>query len=324
MILTLTPNPSMDTTMQLQGPLKRGAVQRPDTVTRVAGGKGVNVTHAVHLAGEETLAVFPARDNDPFIALVMEAGLPYRSVPVAESVRINNTLAEPDGTTTKINGPGAFINRETRLRIKGLVVELAAGAEWIVMAGSLPPGIPATWYTTLINAVRTVHPDVPIAVDTSDAAMVELGRGLEDAAPTLIKPNGMELGQLVGEDGDALEAAAADGDFTPVVTAARRVLDRGVREVLVTLGAAGAVLVTAQGAWHASPPPITVNSTVGAGDSSLAGYIMARRAGESPTSCLARAVAYGSAATALPGTTMPTPDLINLADTRVRAVPESR
>lgn len=322
MILTLTPNPSMDTTMQLRGPLKRGAVQRPDTVTRVAGGKGVNVTHAVHLAGRESLAVFPARETDPFVALVTEAGLPFRAVPVAESVRINNTLAEPDGTTTKINGPGAFINRETRLEIKGLVVELAEKADWLVMAGSLPPGIPATWYTTLITAVRAVHPDLPIAVDTSDAAMIELGRGLEDAAPTVIKPNGMELGQLVGQDGDALEAAAAEGDFGPVVSAAREIVGRGVAEVLVTLGGAGAVLVTEAGVWHASPPPVRVTSTVGAGDSSLAGYIMARADGADAPECLARAVAYGSAATALPGTTMPTPDLLNLADTHVRALPD--
>lgn len=324
MILTLTPNPSMDTTMQLRGPLKRGAVQRPDSVTRVAGGKGVNVTHAVQLAGRETLAIFPARDTDPFTALVREAGLPFHSVAVAESVRINNTLTEPDGTTTKINGPGAFINQETRLRIKALVIELAGQADWLVMAGSLPPGIPATWYTTLITAVRAVHPDLPIAVDTSDTAMIELGRALDSAAPTLIKPNGMELGQLVGEDGEVIEEAAAAGDFEPAVSAARRVVERGVAEVLVTLGPSGAVLVTEDGGWHASPPPVTVASTVGAGDSSLAGYIMGRVDGASPADCLIRAVAYGSAAAALPGTTMPTPDLINLVDTHVRALSGAR
>lgn len=318
MILTLTPNPSMDTTLRLQGPLTRNTVQRPDSVTRVAGGKGINVTHTVRLAGRESLAVFPARDNDPFVALVLEAGLPHRSVPVAESVRINTTLTEPDGTTTKINGPGAFINRETRLRVKRLVVELAAEADWLVMAGSLPPGIPATWYSTLITAVRGAHPDLPIAVDTSDAAMVELGNGLADAAPTLLKPNGLELGHLIGVDGEELEAAAAAGDLAPALAAARRVRERGVPEVLATLGASGAVLVTAEGAWHAAPPPVTVVSTVGAGDSAMAGYIMARIDGACPADCLAHAVAHGSAATTLAGTTMPGPDLINLRQTAVR------
>lgn len=318
MILTLTPNPSMDTTLRLQGPLARNTVQRPESVTRVAGGKGINVTHTAHLAGRESLAVFPARDNDPFVALVLEAGLPYRSVPVSESVRINTTLTEPDGTTTKINGPGAFINRDSRLQVKRLVVELAAEADWLVMAGSLPPGIPATWYSTLITAVRTAHPGLPIAVDTSDAAMIELSHGLAEAAPTLLKPNSLELGQLVGVDGEELEAAAVAGDPTPALTAARRVFDRGVPEVLATLGAGGAVLVTAEGAWYATPPPGAVVSTVGAGDSAMAGYIMARIDGACPADCLAQAVAHGSAATTLAGTTMPGPDRINLRQTTVR------
>ena len=77
--------------------------------------------------------------------------------------------------------------------------------------------------------------------------------------------------------------------------------------VLATLGAAGALLVTAEGAWAATPPPITVRSTVGAGDSSVAGFILADVAGGSPADCLASAVSHGSAAASLPGTTLPTP-----------------
>jgi 1-phosphofructokinase len=77
--------------------------------------------------------------------------------------------------------------------------------------------------------------------------------------------------------------------------------------VLVTLGAHGAVLVDATGAWHAAPPPTTVVSTVGAGDSSLFGYLLGDVSGRSPDQRLALAVAYGSAAAGLPGTTMPHP-----------------
>lgn len=87
--------------------------------------------------------------------------------------------------------------------------------------------------------------------------------------------------------------------------------------MLVTLGAAGAVLVTANGAWKATPPPITVRSTVGAGDCSLAGYLLERTAGGSPAECLRTAVAYGTAAAGLPGTTIPTPAQVNLDDTVV-------
>lgn len=320
MILTLTPNPSIDATMQLDSELRRGHVQRPTSITQVAGGKGVNVSHAMLLAGKHTLAVFPADTNDPFVALARQTEIPFHAIPIAEGVRINATIAEPDGTTTKINGPGAALDAETRQTIQQTVTQLAANSSWLVMAGSLPPGAPVDWYSTLVAAVRAAHPDLPIAVDTSDESIRALGRGLEHAAPTLMKPNGLELGQLTDRDGEALEEAAAEGDFSGVVTAARTVIDRGVNEVLVTLGAAGAALVTGRGAWFATPPPVEVMSTVGAGDSSLAGYLIARAEGGGPADCLARAVAYGTAATGLPGTTIPSPAQLNLAGTHVRAL----
>lgn len=320
MILTLTPNPSIDATMQLDSELRRGHVQRPSSVTQVAGGKGVNVAHAMLLADKPALAVFPADSNDPFVALTRQTGIPFHAVPVAEGVRINATIAEPDGTTTKINGPGATVDDAARRAIEETVVRLAANSSWLVMAGSLPPGVPVDWYTQLIAAVRDAHPRLPVAVDTSDEPVRSLGRGLETAAPTLIKPNGLELGQLTGRDGEAWEEAAAGGDFSGVVAAARLIVDRGVREVLVTLGAAGAALVTGQGVWFATPPPVEVLSTVGAGDSSLAGYLIARAEGGGPADCLARAVAYGTAATGLPGTTIPSPAQLDLARTHVRAL----
>lgn len=319
-ILTFTPNPSIDATMQLDSELRRGHVLRPTRISQVAGGKGVNVSHALMLAGRETLALFPAGDNDPFVALARQAGIPFRSLPIDERVRINTTVTEPDGTTTKINGLGATLDAGIRATLLDTVTELAEQASWLVLAGSLPPGAPEDWYSDIIATVRAARPGMRIAVDTSDAAMCALGRRLDDAAPTLIKPNGLELGQLVDCDGEEMEAAAAAGDFDTVLVAAHRVVDRGVEEVLVTLGATGAVLVTRDGAWYATPPPVEVLSTVGAGDSSLAGYLMARTEGASPAECLARAVAYGSAATGLPGTTIPSPSQLNLTDTHVRAL----
>jgi 1-phosphofructokinase len=117
-----------------------------------------------------------------------------------------------------------------------------------------------------------------------------------------MKPNGEELASLTGADPDTLErdpVAAAD--------AARLLVDRGVETVLATLGAHGAVLVDATGAWHATPPSIELVSTVGAGDSSLFGYLLADLRRQDPASRLALAVAYGSAAAGLPGTTIPQP-----------------
>jgi 1-phosphofructokinase len=117
-----------------------------------------------------------------------------------------------------------------------------------------------------------------------------------------MKPNGEELASFTGGDPEALEA-----DPQLAAAAARTLVDRGVQAVLATLGGNGAVLVTAQGAWHATPPPTTVVSTVGAGDSSLFGYVLGDIRGLTPPKRLALAVAYGSAAAALPGTTIPEP-----------------
>lgn len=321
MILTLTPNPSIDLTLSLDDRLTRGAVHRAAHLSQVAGGKGVNVAHAAHLAGEETIALFPAAEGDTFLNLVAEAEIPAQRVRIADIIRVNTTVTEPDGTTTKINGPGPTLSLAEQRSIVSSLEGLAQKADWVIMAGSLPKGVPEDWYTQLTAALRVVAPQVRIAVDTSDAPMRALGANLNHAAPDLIKPNGLELGQLTDTDGLKLEQAAKAGDFSGVVEAARVVIKRGIPEVLVTLGSAGAVLVTADRAWMATPPPVTVRSTVGAGDSSLAGYVLARRAGKNFDAALAQSVAYGTAAAGLPGTEIPAPQRLNIEATTVSLLP---
>lgn len=117
-----------------------------------------------------------------------------------------------------------------------------------------------------------------------------------------------------------LEEAASRGDLRPVVDVACTVLARGVPELLVTLGGAGACLVTADGVWSATPPPAQIRSTVGAGDSALAGYVFARMHGMDYPEALRYSVAYGTAAASNPGTAIPTPDDLDLARTIVKAV----
>jgi 1-phosphofructokinase len=102
--------------------------------------------------------------------------------------------------------------------------------------------------------------------------------------------------------------------------AARTLLARGTRAVLATLGGRGAVLVNADGAWVATPPPTAVRSTVGAGDSALAGYLLADLAGADAAGRLQRAVAYGPAAASLPGSTAPRPDDTTPDAVRVEAL----
>ncbi|MFE9784945.1 1-phosphofructokinase family hexose kinase [Nocardia salmonicida] len=302
MIVTLTANPSVDRTVTLTEPLRRGQVHRTGSVTSHPGGKGVNVARVVADSGAPVLAVLPGSDDDPVVHGLRTAGIEFRTVPVAGGPRTNLTIAETDGTTTKINEPGSPLTARDLAELTALLVESAAGAEWIVLSGSLPPGVPVGWYAQLVatlSASRTRH--ARVAVDTSDAPLLALFDESAGAAPDLIKPNSEELAQLTGLDPIDLENPTAAAE------AAATLIDRGVGAVLATLGAAGAVLVTAEGAWFAAAPPIIPRSTVGAGDSALAGYLLADLAGASPADRLRTAVAYGSAATALPGTELPGP-----------------
>ncbi|MDO4908447.1 MAG: 1-phosphofructokinase family hexose kinase [Corynebacterium sp.] len=320
MIVTLTPNPSIDQTLSLGEELERGTVQRLQQVTSVAGGKGVNVSHVAHLAGVKTLALFPSAGNDPFLGLFKDVEIPYHATPHDGPVRTNITITEPDGTTTKLNGPGHELSPATAEALMEDLLRYAEGASWVVLAGSLPPGLPADWYAQALKALRAKFPELPVAVDTSDAPLIELGKHLDEVGPTIMKPNGLELGQLVGVDGLHLEEEAEKGNYAPVIEAAKPLMEKQVDELLVTLGGAGAVLITKEGSWIANPAPITVVSTVGAGDCTLAGYVLARSRGMDHADALAQAVGYGSAAASLPGTTIPTPDIINAAGATVRSL----
>lgn len=318
MIVTLTANPSLDRTIGLPGTLVRGAVHRTATTTVDPGGKGINVARVLHDARLPVLAVLPADDGDPLLAALDEHTIPYRAVPSTGAVRVNTTIAEPDGTTTKLNEPGTVCSAEALDTLRRTLLDRADGATWTVLSGSLPPGIPDGFYAELVTELRRCG--CRIAVDTSEAPLLALAAGFPRSAPDLIKPNVDELAQLTGSDPRLLEDAAAAGDVEPAVTAGRALVERGVGAVLVTLGAAGAVLVTADGAWRAGAPPVVARSTVGAGDSSLAGYLVAERGGAAPAERLRYAVAYGSAAVSLPGTGLPGPDDIAPAAVTVTAL----
>lgn len=300
MILTLTPNPSIDRTVELAAPLARGEVQRVVSVVSQGGGKGVNISRAAVAAGIASIAVLPADKEDPFVHELLSAGIDCRPSRPAGDIRVNLTITEPDGTTTKLNSPGATMTAAHLDDLSRVLLQRSATAEWVVLAGSLPPGAPDTYYADLTARLRG-H-TARVAVDTSERPLGALVDALPGSAPDLMKPNGEELASFTGDDPARLES-----DPCAAAKAARTLIDRGVGAVLVTLGANGAVLVDAEGAWHATPPPTTVVSTVGAGDSSLFGYVLGDLRGLDAPERLALAVAYGSAAAALPGTTIPEP-----------------
>ena len=306
-VVTFTANPSIDRTVALGSALARGEVQRATAASAQAAGKGVNVAKVVAAGGVATEAVLPFADEAYRSSLDADlpAGLTVLAPATVRHPRTNTTITEPDGTTTKINEPGPTLSVDDLAVATDLLVEAARGAVWVALSGSLPPGAPTDWYARLTARLKPLG--CRVAVDTSDAALDAVLDALPGASFDLIKPNSDELAQLTGGDAAAFEDAAVRGDLHDIVEAASRLRDRGIANVLVTLGGAGAVLVNAEGAWHATAPRIEVRSTVGAGDSSVAGFILADVAGGSPADCLASAVSHGSAAASLPGTSLPTP-----------------
>lgn len=299
MIVTVTANPSLDRAVTLGAALHPGEVQAAVSSREDAGGKGVNVARATAAAGVDTTAVIPLAATDPYAVVLTATGLPLRIVPIVGHARANLTVLDPDGVTTKINLPGAALSEGDVSALIAATVDAAAGADWLVLAGSLPPGAGDDLYARLIAAVRTAHGDAAprVAVDTSGPA---LHATVEGARPDLIKPNEHELAELTG-------AAADPGDIDGIVRLARTLVPEKVGAALITLGAAGALLVTADGVWVGTAPRIEAVSTVGAGDSSLAGFLLADVAGAAPAERLRHAMRYGAAAASLPGTQPPTP-----------------
>ncbi|NMH98780.1 1-phosphofructokinase [Pseudonocardia acidicola] len=306
MIVTVTPNPSLDRTIELAR-LQRGQVLRARSVRLDPGGKGVNVARALNAAGIETVAALPSgRAPGGRLSELLDAhGVRAVTVPISGATRTNITLVEPDGTTTKINESGPVLTAAEVVELADQAAELSTGASWLVSCGSLPAGISESFHADLVRRARRAG--TRVAVDASGAPL----RAACAAAPDLVKPNHDELAELVGRTLSSL------GD---VLAAARELRSGGVGAVLVSLGAGGAVLVDATGEYHAATPPITVRSTVGAGDATLAGFLAA--GGDGPEA-LRLAVAYGAAACRLPGSAMPGPHDIHIDDVRVVGTPDA-
>jgi 1-phosphofructokinase len=267
-------------------------------------------------------------------------------VPIRGRTRSNLTLAEPDGTVTKINEPGPVLSAEELETLGAEILRLADAAEWVVLSGSTPPGLTDEAFGELCR--RLVDAGARLAVDTSGPPL----RAAVDAGAALVKPNREELAEVVGDRIDSL------GD---VVAAARRLRDWGAGAVLASLGQHGAVLVDAAGVVAGDCPVGRPRSSVGAGDALLAGFLAASVAartghagtghagtghagtghagtggalrgddagGGSPATdagrekALAEGLAWGAAAVGLPGSRMPGPADLPRNEVRLHPRPD--
>ncbi len=298
-IVTLTPNPSLDRTLEVEG-LVRGAVLRAVGTRLDPGGKGVNVSRALAAHDLPTTAVLPSGgpEGAQLTELLAPRGVEVAVVKITGAVRVNISVVEPDGTVTKLNEPGPELTADEVERLIDTSLDAADGAAWLVGCGSLPLGAPDDLYARL--ATRLAGGPTRFGVDSSGSALAAALR----AGVDLVKPNLAELSEAVGRP------LARLGD---VVEAAAELRAAGVGSVLASLGADGAVLATPDGIWHGEAFIDLPRSSVGAGDALFAGYLGA--ADLPPSEALRTALAWGGAAAALPGSRMPA--RIDVAATRV-------
>jgi 1-phosphofructokinase len=291
-IVTVTLNPSLDRTLEVDS-LERGAVLRTSGPTLEAGGKGVNVTRALAANGIASIAVLPVGGGEgaELARLLDASAVDTRYVPVSGRTRSNITLAEADGTVTKLNEPGSALSADELAAVTSAVTASVTAGDWVVLSGSVPPEFTAEQVHALTGALadRAVN----LAIDTSgDALVASLA-----ARPRLIKPNRAELAEMAGRPLDSI---------SEVIGAAKGVRDLGVEIVLVSLGPDGAVLVGPAGVIVGESHVERPRSTVGAGDSFLAGFLSKFSVDETDVdAALLEALAWGAAAASLPGTAVP-------------------
>ncbi|MFF2079784.1 1-phosphofructokinase [Kitasatospora sp. NPDC058162] len=297
MIVTITPNPSLDRTYEL-ATLTPGEVNRAEHDRLDPGGKGVNVSRALTAAGHRTTAVLPlgGLSGGLLSDLLRRQGIDVAAVTIAGDTRINVSIAEDGGGLTKINAVGPELSAAESAALLALVRDTqqtgrgtSGGVDWLACCGSLPRGLRPGWYAELVAQVHSGG--ARIALDTSGPALL----AALSARPDVVKPNREELAEAVGRP------VATVGD---AVYAAGELRERGAQQVLASLGADGMLLIAEEGSWYGSAPVAAVRSDVGAGDASLAGFL---GAGGTGPEALAAALAHGAAAVQLPGSVMPTP-----------------
>jgi len=281
-ILTLTLNPALDITVSLDA-LRPGHVNRAQEQHSHAAGKGLNVAQVLADLGHEvTVAGFLGQDNlQPFEALIEWRGFADCFVRVPGETRSNLKLVEADGRVTDINGQGPDVDEAGRAALAHLLAQVAPGHDAVVVAGSLPRGVNPEWFRQLLGQLKAQG--LKVALDSSGEA---LRAGLQ-SAPWLVKPNTEELGEVLGiaVDNPAEQLAAA-----------QQLLATGVEHVVVSAGEQGVSWFAAGQALHAQPPQVRVASTVGAGDSLVAGMVHGLLLAEAPAQTLRRATAIAAQA----------------------------
>lgn len=308
-IVTVTLNPSIDVTLWSDG-LRPDEANRVLRETREAGGKGINVSRVAHAIGLGTLCLAVAgKDNArEFAQYLEEDGLRYELLEVEGSVRENLTLRS-GGQTLKFNRKGPALSALMIGALMALISGRVRPGDIVVFAGSLPENVAVQDYVELIQAVKSTG--ALIALDSDVLTLADYQR----VAPWLIKPNIHELGHIV---------EMAGTDLAGVTAAARTLAAAGVEQVLVSLGGDGLLCVADGRVIRAAVPAVPVQSTVGAGDSTLAGFIAGFVREQPLVECIRLAAACGTASVMEDGTRLASKQAVEALLGRIEITEEAK
>ena len=292
MIISVTPNPALDQTVWLER-LELGRVNRTADSQLDPAGKGVNVSRMIHRLGWPTVAFgFLGGETGSIIQSSLDTeGVQHHFVRVPGRTRISMTVREP-GRSTSLFGGGPAVGPQQLAALDGLLGYWLQAAKVLVLAGSLPPGFPPATYATWIKAARARG--VRVVLDASGEPLrLGLATGVD-----LVKPNLSEAEMLLGRSLPDLPAQLAGTREIAALSA------NPATAVVLSLGNAGALCVQGPSAWRAIPPKVPDRSTVGSGDSMVAGLAVALARGAPMVEGLRLGTAAGAATAMTPGTAL--------------------
>ncbi len=288
-VVTLTMNPSIDKSSSV-------ATVAPEVKLRCespsfhAGGGGINVSRAIAKLGGESTALYTAGGfTGDFLTQLLSAeeGIDEHAIPISGTTRESLTIFEESSTLQyRFGMPGPELSES---EWQGAIDQtLALEGDYLVASGSLPPAVPIDFYAQLAEQAKAKQ--LRVVVDTSGNAL----QAIVGSEAYLLKPNFDELQKLVGT---TLQGEDAVRDI------ARELIQQGIAEVVVvSMGAGGAAMVTADEFAHFRAPLVPIQSKVGAGDSMVGGIVLSLARGQSLVDSVKYGVASGTAAVMTPGT----------------------
>ena len=289
-IYTLTANPCLDIFLEVPR-LVNEDINRVTAVIKDAGGKGINVIRSLKILGVKGLALgIIGGENGSWIKnRLKEEGIrSYFFSIFGETRTIYNIKETETNRTFRLNEPGPQITPKTLLRFQRFLLSFPyPKGSFFAICGTAPPGIPVDFYGHLIDRLK--KKGVQTVLDCDDPF---LSKGI-DANPEIIKPNLFELSRLV-------KKRLKNED--EILNAAFHLIQKGIKLVVVSIGAKGALAIIEKEAFSAQPPAVEVRSPIGAGDAFLAGLLAKLSQKKSIPEALRMAVAAGSASVLYPGT----------------------